>query len=159
MKRTRRELEEAISLEWRRSQNRGDAYDEAVADALGLNRTDFRCLDILDQEGGRVPAGRLAGLMGLTTGATTAMIDRLEEAGFAVRTRDPSDRRRVYVEPTAHARERGWEFYGPLEKMSADLYGRYTVAQLEIVLDFLQAGGELSDRAFAQLRAKLASSG
>ena len=55
--RTRKELVEAISLESRRSQNRTDAFDEAVADAIGINRTDLRCLDILEQEAGRRPGG------------------------------------------------------------------------------------------------------
>ena len=50
----------AINLEVRRSQNRTDAYDEAVADALGLNRTDQRCLDIIEQEGAHATPGRLA---------------------------------------------------------------------------------------------------
>jgi DNA-binding MarR family transcriptional regulator len=157
VKRNRHELQEAISLAWRRAQNRGDAYDEAVADVLGVNRTDFRCLDILDQEGDPVPAGRLAELMGLTTGATTAMIDRLEEAGYVARIRDPGDRRRVFVERTALAEQRGWEYYGPMAEAAEKHYSRYTVAQLELVLDFLEAGAELSERELVRLRTQLAS--
>jgi DNA-binding MarR family transcriptional regulator len=100
-----RELTERISLEVRRSQNRADAYDEAVADAPGINRTDMRCIDVLDQEG-RMTAGRLASLTGLTTGAITTVVDRLERAGFAQRVRDERDRRRVHVELTELARQK-----------------------------------------------------
>ena len=77
--------------------NATDRYDQAVADAIGINRTDMRCLDVIQREG-PVPAGRLADETGLTTGAITTVLDRLERAGFARRTRDPADRRRVLVE-------------------------------------------------------------
>jgi DNA-binding MarR family transcriptional regulator len=155
VKRNRKELEEALTREWRWAQNRTDAHDELVANALGINRTDLRCLDVLDQEG-PATAGRLAELMGLTTGATTALIDRLEQAGFVQRTRDPDDRRRVYVEMTQAAQRRAWPFYEPLFRLSADLYGRYTAAELELVLDFLETGAELSRQVLADLRERLA---
>ena len=59
-----------------------DQLDDAACRALGINRTDGRCLDIIDREG-PVPAGRLAEASGLTTAAVTAVIDRLEKAGYA----------------------------------------------------------------------------
>jgi DNA-binding MarR family transcriptional regulator len=155
VKRKREDVEAALTREWRWAQNRTDAHDEVVANALGINRTDLRCLDVLDQEG-PTTAGRLAELMGLTTGATTALIDRLEESGFVQRTRDPDDRRRIYVEVTRAAQERAWPYYEPLFRLSAELYGRYTVAQLEIVLDFLEAGAELSRQVLAELRERQA---
>jgi DNA-binding MarR family transcriptional regulator len=155
--RSRRELQHAISLEWRRAQNRTDAYDQAVADALQVNRTDLRCIDILDQEG-PTPAGKLAELMGLTTGATTALIDRLEQSGFVQRVRDPHDRRVVYVAPGEAARERLWPYYEPMERVADELYRHYTVAQLELLLGFLERGAELSERELERLRAELAGS-
>jgi DNA-binding MarR family transcriptional regulator len=151
---TRKELEEAVNREVRRSQNRTDEYDEAVSAALGVNRTDMRCVDVIDQEG-RLTAGRLASLTGLTTGAITTVLDRLERAGFARRVRDEHDRRRVYVELTDEARARSCEFYEPMAELARKLYARYTDEQLEVVLDFLEHGGKLADEALARLRERL----
>src|SRR5262252_10525603 len=69
-----------------------------AAEAVGLNPSDLGCLCLLLLHG-PIPAGRLAELTGLTTGAITGVIDRLERAGFASRVIDPSDRRKVIVKP------------------------------------------------------------
>src|SRR5215471_9893912 len=69
-----------------------------AAEAVGLNPSDLGCLCLLLLHGPS-PAGRLAELTGLTTGAVTGVIDRLERAGFAKRVLDPSDRRKVIVKP------------------------------------------------------------
>ena len=145
---------QALSIEVRRSQNRTDAYDEAVSDALGINRTDHRVIDRLDQEG-PLTAGRLAELAGLTTGAMTAVLDRLEQAGFVRRVRDEDDRRRIHVELTDKVRQAVWQYYEPMMRLAAEIYGRYTDEQLELMLGFLQAANELSERELANLRAKL----
>jgi DNA-binding MarR family transcriptional regulator len=150
----REQLMEKISLEVRRSQSRTDAYDEAVATALGLNRTDFRCLDILSTEG-TLTAGRLAELMGLTSGAMTSVLDRLEAAGYARRIRDTDDRRRVHVELTPKMHESAGPYYQPLFEMSAKLYARYSDEQLELLLDFLETAAELFEGEFARLREQL----
>jgi DNA-binding MarR family transcriptional regulator len=97
--RHKRHVFEELIDEIRRSQNATDRFDQAVADALGMNRTDMRCIDVLQREG-PVTAGRLAEATGLTTGAMTTALDRLERAGYARRTRDAADRRRVVVELT-----------------------------------------------------------
>jgi DNA-binding MarR family transcriptional regulator len=150
----RTELMESISLEIRRSQSRTDAYDDSVATALGLSRTEFRCLDILSAEG-TLTAGRLAELMGVTSGAMTGVLDRLESAGYARRIRDTEDRRRVHVELTAAMHERAWPYYEPLASMSRKLFNRYTDEQLQLILDFLQTGAELFEVEFARLREQL----
>src|SRR5262245_50684841 len=98
---------------------------QAVADRLGLNVTDHKCAELLARTG-PVPAGELARLTGLTTGAVTGVIDRLEAAGFVRRAKDPADRRKVIVEPDVRRMER---VIGPLfESMgraAAELCGRY----------------------------------
>jgi DNA-binding MarR family transcriptional regulator len=90
-------------------QTSNDNFDQAIADHLGMNRTDMRCIDLIDQAGG-MTAGELARAAGLTSGAVTAVVDRLERAGMARRVADPSDRRRVRIEATPHL----WELTGPL---------------------------------------------
>ncbi len=64
---------------------------------FGLNATDWKCYELLTQAGS-IPAGELAELSGLTTGAITGVVDRLEQADFAMRRRDPNDRRRVIIQ-------------------------------------------------------------
>ena len=154
---TRAELTAALNLAIRRQQNTTDAFDEAVAAALGINRTDLRCLDILEQEGS-ITAGRLAERMGLSTGATTAVLDRLERAGFARRVRDASDRRRVLVELTPEVQKRSWEYYAPLAERAEELYGRYTEEELGLLLDFMQTAAELFEPLLAEIRDRLPKS-
>jgi DNA-binding MarR family transcriptional regulator len=83
---------------------RVDRYDELVAARLGINRTDLRRLDLLHQ-GDTMTAGQLAAGSGLTSGATTRMIDWLEQAGYIRPLPDRDDRRRVLVELTPRARD------------------------------------------------------
>jgi DNA-binding MarR family transcriptional regulator len=140
----KRKLFEELLIEVRRSQGATDRFDEAVADAVGLNRTDMRCLDVLDREG-PVPAGRLAKATGLTSGAITTVVDRLERAGYARRVRDLADRRRVLVEVTPLAGERVSRFYRPHLALSERLYHRYTREQMELLLEFVRASREFNE--------------
>jgi DNA-binding MarR family transcriptional regulator len=104
LSRDSREIFAELVTEIRRSQNATARFDRAVADAVGLNLTDMACLDFLGLQG-PLTAGRLAELTGLSSGAMTAALDRLEHAGYAVRRRDSGDRRKVLVELTAKAVE------------------------------------------------------
>ena len=138
----------------RAAQSATDRFDQAVADSLGLNRTDMRCVDILDREG-RLTAGQLADHVGLTTGAVTTLVDRLERAGLARRVRDSEDRRRVYVELTDAARENGQRFYAEHATLAESLYERYTEGEIELLLEFVQRSREFNDRKAADLEAEL----
>jgi DNA-binding MarR family transcriptional regulator len=144
MSRDKREIFEELIGEVRRSHNATHRFDQAVADALGLNRTDMRCMDVIEREG-PVPAGRLADVTGLTSGAITTALDRLERAGYARRVSDPSDRRRVLVELAPAAREIANSFYAPHAALSEQLYQRYTRPQLELLLEFIREGREFND--------------
>jgi DNA-binding MarR family transcriptional regulator len=100
---------------------------------------------------GSVTAGRLAELSGLTTGAITTVIDRLEHRGLARRVRDPRDRRRVLVEMAPEARQGAENYYGAHLALAERMYRRYTQDQLELLLEFMREGRELNERAAAQL--------
>ena len=115
-----------------------DIADRAVADHLGINRTDARCLDIIERLGG-VSAGRLARESGLSTGAVTTVLDRLERAGYARRTSDPDDRRRVLVETTPAARKASEALHGPLVEAATEQLSRYSEAQLALLRDYHRA--------------------
>jgi DNA-binding MarR family transcriptional regulator len=149
----KRQLFEQLVYEVRRSQAATDRYDQAVADAIGLNRTDMRCLDVIQREG-PVPAGRLADETGLTTGAITTVLDRLERAGFARRTRDPTDRRRVLVELAPEAMGGAGDYYSEHMALSERLYRRYSEEQLALLLEFTRASRELNEREAAKLEAR-----
>src|SRR6476469_3064512 len=86
------ELERAV----RRSSALGVIFGQTVASRVGISSSDLECLDFLNLEG-RVTAGRLAEVTGLTTGAITGVVDRLEKAGLVRRQRDESDRRKVFI--------------------------------------------------------------
>jgi DNA-binding MarR family transcriptional regulator len=127
-----------------------DAFDDAVAANLGLNRTDLRCLDWLVDRPRSV--GELSRATGLSSAATTTLVDRLEAKGFVRRVRDPDDRRKVLVEMTPEGHERTGTFYGPLVSDGVGLLIDRTEAELEAFRDFLDAARELTERHTARLR-------
>jgi DNA-binding MarR family transcriptional regulator len=146
----KRRLFDQLIDEIRRSQAATDRYDQAVADAAGINRTDMRCLDVLTREG-RVTAGRLAEETGLTAGAMTTALDRLERRGFVRRVRDDADRRRVLVEVLPEAFEGAEDLYAEQIALGERMYRRYTREQLELLLEFTREGRELNERLAAAL--------
>lgn len=132
--------------------NAADVLTHATAECLGLNRTDHRCLDIIQRDG-PVSASALAQAAGLTAKAITTVIDRLEQAGYARRIADSGDRRRVLVSVTAHGHQRGEQIYGPIVQASRAMLDRYTAAELGLLLDYLDRSGELMTACAARLQA------
>ena len=135
----------------RAHQAANDAFDEVAFEKLGINRTDGRCLDIIENQG-PLTAGRLAQLSGLTTAAVTAVLDRIERAGYARRVRDEDDRRQVIVELTPLMAERGGKIWGPLGKEAVEEIGRMTVDELKLVMDFFRRGREVNERHVERVR-------
>ena len=147
---TKDELVDELTLAVRAAQAAVDEMDEAAAHALGINRTDQRCLDVIDREG-PLTAGRLAERSGLTTAAVTTVLDRLERAGYARRVRDPGDRRRVQVELTPLMHERATAIWGPLGDWRAELR-KYSAKELELLRDFHHRSSELNQGRAAEVR-------
>src|SRR5215218_212917 len=110
---TKQELGKELIRLAREHEAANEAFDEVAALKLGVNRTDLRCLNIVENQG-PMTAGKLADLSGLTTAAVTAVLDRLERAGYARRVRDQKDRRQVIVELTPLLGERAGPIWGPL---------------------------------------------
>jgi DNA-binding MarR family transcriptional regulator len=148
--RPRRELIDRLSLAIRASQNTSEAFDDKVADLLGINRTDLRCIDILQQRGA-MTAGQLAEAMHLTSGAITTLLDRLEAAGYARRIRDTDDRRRVLVELTAVTEQRVYPLYEPLFQGSVELLKGRSDEELQAMIDFLERGREMVEKELEKL--------
>jgi DNA-binding MarR family transcriptional regulator len=128
-----------------------ELFDSLVIDLAGVNRTDFRCLDILGTRG-PMTAGELADAVRLTTGAITGVLDRLEGAGLVRRVRDTGDRRRVIVEVTEELDRLGAPVYGPLVADAAKTHGGFTVKELEVITRFIRAERELLARHTTRLR-------
>lgn len=131
--------------------NAAEALADAAADYLGLNQTDHRCLDIIEREG-PVAASELARTAGLSTKAITTAIDRLERAGYARRVADPRDRRKVLVAITEDGHRRGEEVYAPLVRSSRHMLQRYSRADLELLLDYLERARQVLDIHTERLR-------
>jgi DNA-binding MarR family transcriptional regulator len=152
---TREQLYAELSNEVRANQRATDVVDDLVCQLLGINRTDARCLDILDQHGS-MSAGDLAQESRLTTGAITAVIDRLDRAGLARRVPDPADRRRVLVELTPKAYQRANELMvEPMTELYSPLVERYSEEDLRLILHFTREGRELQERHAEWLRERL----
>lgn len=149
----RRELCEAVLLALRRLSTRTVMLHETIADRVGMHATDHKCLDVLSQTG-PIAAGQLADEAGLTTGATTRLIDRLERGGLVRRERDARDRRQVIIHPVA-----GTEYQRQLESIFAPLaeateaeLEHYSDAELTVILDFVKRSEELSREQALKLR-------
>jgi DNA-binding MarR family transcriptional regulator len=128
-----------------------DAFDEVAREKLGINRTDLRCLNIIENEG-PLTAGRLAELSGLTTAAVTSVLDRLEHAGYARRVRDQQDRRQVRVEVTPLLAERATPIWGPLGEEARSTLGRMSADELQALIDFYRLGIALNERHIERVR-------
>jgi DNA-binding MarR family transcriptional regulator len=126
-----------------------DLLDERAAEYLGINRTDARALDVIDQHG-RITAGQLARELRMSTGAVTTVVDRLERAGYARRVRDPEDRRRVLIEITPIVQQNAEKIYGTPRDV-IPLYDDYTDEELELVLRFQDFGREWLEEALAKV--------
>jgi DNA-binding MarR family transcriptional regulator len=142
-----------VAEELRLSGVTNDIADQVVADYLGLNRTDTRCLDIIERLDG-VSAGRLATEAGLSTGAVTTVLDRLERAGYARRVQDPGDRRRVLVELTPAARRELQELYAPLTDATMRQLQGYTTDEVSLVRDFMRDNRRLNEAHAERVRAR-----
>lgn len=128
-----------------------DAFDEVAREKLGINRTDLRCLNIIENDG-PMTAGRLAELSGLTTAAVTSVLDRLERAGYARRVREQRDRRQVLVEITPLLAERATPIWGPLGEEARSTLARMSAEELQALIDFYRLGIELNERHIERVR-------
>jgi DNA-binding MarR family transcriptional regulator len=109
---------------------------QAIAERLGLNATDHKCLDMA-RRGEAMTAGELAELTGLTTGAITGVIDRLEHAGFVRRVRDANDRRRVLIQPIPERARDIAPLFESLDAAWSALCARYTDRELNLINTFM----------------------
>src|SRR3569623_4208 len=147
----RRHLLDQVGDLARLNQGATNLFDERIGDFFGINNTDGRCLDIISQQG-RVSAGQLANQSGLTTGAVTAVIDRLEAAGYVRRNRDPLDRRKIWIEPTDHTVKLIEIIFGVYDLIGPLMMRHFSETQLEGILAFLRMGTRVNQELAAGIR-------
>ena len=148
---SKKELVGEVIARYRAATNRDVAFDKLAAARLGVSVTDLHCLNIVESRRG-LTAGELAVDSGLTTGAVTAVVDRLERAGYARRVRDEHDRRKVKVEVTDAFYTRAGEIWGPVAaEWEAALAKRFTKGELATITAFLTQVEELGERHAARL--------
>src|ERR1700732_5053929 len=145
------ELEHAV----RRSSGLGVIFGQTVANRAGISSSDLECLDFLNLEG-RTTAGRLAQVTGLTTGAITGVVDRLEKAGFVKRERDEHDRRKVFIAPVPQNIARIGVLYEHMQRAMLKNWNSYTDDELRLLLRFASQGYETMLTATEELKAPTA---
>jgi DNA-binding MarR family transcriptional regulator len=144
------ELEHAM----RRSSAQGAIFGQTIANRVGISNSDMECLDFLILEG-RVTAGRLAEVTGLTTGAITGVVDRLEEAGLVRRERDETDRRKVFIAAVSENTAKIGRFYEHLQRAMLKAWDTYSDSELRLLLRFATQGYETMLAATEELKAMM----
>jgi DNA-binding MarR family transcriptional regulator len=147
-----------LTRELRRASTQSVVLSQVIAERLRINPTDLECLGLL-AENGSVTAGRLAELTGLTTGAITGVIDRLERAGYARRERDPHDRRRVFVQPLMERIDQIGPHFAALAQTMDELVAQYTGQDLKLILDFVIRSNDLVQQHIARLQQEVVATG
>mgnify|MGYP001217468980 CR=1 FL=1 len=119
-------------------------FRNAMSEWAGLNVTDMECLRLLFAKGVGTPS-ELARHTGLTSGATTAMLDRLEKAGLIERRPNPNDRRGTLIAPAASSAEKAASWFESARQAQDELISSYSEEQLEIVADVFERFTKLWD--------------
>jgi DNA-binding MarR family transcriptional regulator len=126
-------------------------FHQGIAEYLGLNQTDHKCISILQQYGS-LTAGELSERLHVTTGAVTGVIDRLEKIGYVYRIKDPNDRRRIIIEPSLKKTEEISKVFRTLDEATTQALNKYTEKELEVILDCVSQMKEMSQGFIKALR-------
>ena len=140
-RRNRAELIAGFNRETRRMGSVATLHNHAVADAIGLHQTDQACIDLLDWTG-PLTAGEIGAHLGLSSGAITGLIDRLETGRWVRRERDPLDRRRVIVHLAPERTAELWPLYQPLAETIDAYRDGLDARDLRVVVEFLEFANE-----------------
>jgi DNA-binding MarR family transcriptional regulator len=125
---------------------------QAIAQSFGLNATDTKCIDvILSQPAGSVTAGQISDVTGLTTGAITHILDRLEKRGLIERVRDARDRRKVFVYVKKQRLAPLFPKYEAIGKAHQALAEQYGTGELQLICEYLQRSYEVSEHELAKM--------
>jgi DNA-binding MarR family transcriptional regulator len=152
---SKKELIEELSESIQRCGTLTVLHTNAVADKIGLSATEFESMDVISRHQ-PMSAGNLALKCGLTTGAITGIVDRLEHAGLVRRVRDPHDRRRVFLKPVEDEEKshKVRELYGPMSQAFERIIQKRTPEEIQFLIDIHNEMNEETEKIIAQLRKK-----
>src|SRR5262245_30328486 len=150
---TRGALIAALNRAMRDASGQGVLYSQVVAERVGINSTDLECLDFIVLRG-PISAGELAAATGLTTGAITGVIDRLERAGLARRNRHGSHRRKALGRALPAVERRIGPLFQPLERGAMSVVSQCGDKDVALLLDGLSRLGEAAATAIIELDAR-----
>ena len=133
---TKKNLQQQVMMAARENNISAVLFRNANCRKLGLNITDSECLSFLAIKGVLTPKD-ISQYTGLTTGSTTAMLDRLEKANFIRRKPNPNDRRGVLIEIDDTWTETARPLVAGVQKAQGELIASYSEEELELIADFL----------------------
>lgn len=148
---TRTELITAMTEIGRKNSTGTVLFHHALAERLGLNPTDHKCVDIIMQRG-PITAGQLAEITGLTTGTITAVLDRLEKGHFVQRRPDAHDRRKVLLYPNTERFPEIGDLFANFLAAQNELFDRYSDEELTLILNYMTAATQLIEEQGQRLR-------
>ena len=135
---TREQRLQALETAVREASGLGVVFSSVVADHIGISSRELECLDVVVRAG-RVTAGELAAATGLTTGAITGLIDRLEKARLACRERDDRDRRKVFIRALPRVETDIMPLYASLQARMRALMDELSDQDIDRLLAFFSA--------------------
>lgn len=144
---------ERLMMAMRRSSATGVLHSQAVARRVGINSSDLECLDLILM-GGPASAGEIGRRTGLTSGAVTGLIDRLERQELVERTADPHDRRKVLVKVREDRIGRLSVYFEPMQRAMTAFLAEYSEEQLALIAEFVERGTAIAMARVTELNAK-----
>jgi DNA-binding MarR family transcriptional regulator len=142
---------EELSREMRLMSSFDALFSQAVAERVGMHATDIETMDLLNTLG-PMTAGALAERTGLSSGATTRLIDRMERAGYVRRRADQHDRRCVIVEPVVENLGEIGACFQPLADGLTELWSTFNDSELDVIIDFIRRNNALVAEINARMR-------
>jgi DNA-binding MarR family transcriptional regulator len=148
----RQEKLEQLMREMRLMSSFDSLFSQAVAERVGMHQTDIETMDLLNTLG-PMTAGELSARTGLTSGATTRLIDRLERVGYVRRRADEADRRCVIIEPVHENLEKLGALFQPVHDGMIELWSGFSDDELDVIIEFVRRSNALTAEINALLRA------
>ncbi len=145
MKSIKADLQHQVAVDSREYGISYTLFRNSVGKKMGVNSTDFQALDLLFYRGDATPS-ELSKYTGLSSGATTAMIDRLERLELVTRESNPNDRRGVIVKVKGQSAKKYAPLFIPVRDAQQLLLSQYSKEQLELISDYLKNSASIFEQ-------------